>query len=92
MKFQGDQQSGEQLSAETDVDVVSGQVGPCVTLELKRPDINFRRVDVTSGMFVHDEDLEEAQVTGAHRIAAQHDGGRETLGRRLDLRRERESG
>jgi hypothetical protein len=59
--FEGGQPGGEQLSATTDVDVVAGQVGPCVTLELQRPDINFRRVTAFAHLYVFDEDDEEAE-------------------------------
>jgi hypothetical protein len=62
--FQGDPMSGEQLSAEVELDVADRQVGPCVTLELQRPDINFRRVVISSGMGVHDEGDENANTSG----------------------------
>ncbi|MET0594177.1 MAG: carboxypeptidase-like regulatory domain-containing protein, partial [Polyangiaceae bacterium] len=57
--------SGEILSATTEVDVVAGQVGPCVTLELKRPSIEYRRVAVSAGLFVFDEEDEEATDEGS---------------------------
>jgi hypothetical protein len=61
--FVGDEQSGEQLSAEADLVVVAGEEGECLELALQRPSIEYRRLVIMGSMFVHDEGDENASTS-----------------------------